>query len=750
MTETLHLTLLGSPTITLGSHPLTGFATNKAQALLVYLAVTCQPHSRDHLATLLWDDMTDAQAKKNLRTVLPDLRRFVGDHLVIDRQSIAFDPASPYWLDAEILRAALTPGRPPVDLATRQAAVDLYRGEFLSGFHLHNASGYDAWMMAQREQIHTLVVNALTGLVQDYSQAENFAAALTANRRMLALEPWSEPAHRQQMILLAQTGERSAALAQYESCRRILMEEFGVDPLSETNNLAQQIRSGEIGAQRERVRAAVVPSPPPPAQGRSPQIQGHPLPQGTKLFGRAQELSHLQKWITEDGCRLVGIFGMGGQGKSALAATLARTIAEGPPAPGLGFQRILWHSLLNAPPLAEVMQEWLYLLSDQTITSLPASLDQQFNQLLDQLRPQRTLLILDNLESILQSDGRSGYYRPGYEAYGQLARRLAQGDHPGCLLITSREWPQDLIHLEEESPAVRTLALAGLSAEAGRQVMAAQGIGGEAPALAAFVQHYSGNPLALNLAAQTAQDLFDGDITAFLDADTLIFDDIRDVLDQQFARLSPVEREIMGWLAVAREPISYAALRDLLAQPPSPRAMLESIRSLQRRSLLEKYADAFGLQNVLLEYTSEWLIETILDDLTQDKTAPIGPTALNRYALILAQAKEYVRASQTRLLLEPVAQGLVAQRGKRGAEQLLRQWLGRVRAGSARSWLCRRQPAPPPPAPGRGSARGGLLPPLPAPTLSARGQPAPGQLRPRRDPGQRLHRTLRPGLFRPL
>ncbi len=570
MTETLHLTLLGSPTITLGNRPLTGFATSKAQALLFYLAMTCQPHSRDHLATLLWDDMTDAQAKKNLRTILPDLRRLVGDHLMVDRQIIAFDPASPYWLDTEILRAALTPGRSPADLSTRQAAVDLYRGEFLSGFHVHNASGYDAWMIAQREQIHTLVVNALTGLVQDYSQAENLAAALTANRRMLALEPWSEPAHRQQMVLLAQTGERSAALAQYESCRRILMEEFGIDPLPETINLAQQIRNGEIGQQGELAQAAVIPAPPPQKLGRVPRIQGHPLPHQTKLVGRTQELAHLQTWTVQDGCRLVGIFGMGGQGKSTLAATLVRALAEEPSAPGVGFQRILWHSLLNAPPLAEILREWLYLLSDQTVTSLPDSLDQQFNQLLDQLRPQRTLLILDNLESILQSDGRSGYYRPGYEAYGQLMRRLAQEDQSSCLLITSREWPQDLIAMEEETPAVRALSLAGLNVDAGRQVMATRGVVGDAPTLAAFVQHYSGNPLALTLATQTVQDLFDGNIAAFLNADTLIFDDIRDVLDQQFARLSPLEAEILGWLAVVREPVTYATIRDLFAQPPAP------------------------------------------------------------------------------------------------------------------------------------------------------------------------------------
>ena len=658
MNEILRLTLLGSPQVLLGDQPVTAFATYKAQALLFYLAVSGQPHSRDALATLLWEGMTDAQAKKNLRTVLPDLRSLLGEYLQIDRQTAAFRRASPYWLDVESLRDTLTPGRlwesGTDSLTARQAAVDLYRGEFLVGFHIQNAPAFDAWILEQREQLHLLLVTALDRLVSDYSRAGEYPAALTANRRLLGMEPGSEPVHRQQMSLLAQTGERAAALAQYESCRRILQAEFGVEPLAETTALYAQIRTGEMPS--DGYGSAGQPSPrldPPIAvSGQRQQIHAaleHNLPQPTKLHGRQEELARLQKWIGADGCRLVGIFGIGGQGKSALAATFVRTLAENQSKTDPGFQQIIWTSLLNAPPLAEVLQEWLYQLSDQRVISLPASLDQQLSHLLDYLRARRTLLVLDNLESILHSDGRSGYYRPGYEAYGQLLRCLAESVHPSCLLLTSREWPREMLRLEEERPAVRSLALAGLSLDAGQRMMTHRGVIGDTANLTAFVQHYSGKPLALNLAAETVRDLFDGNIGAFLQADTLIFDDIRDVLDQQFTRLTPLEREILGWLAVVREPVPYAALPDLLAQPPTQRAVMEAMRSLQRRSLLEKYDDAFGLQNVVLEYTTEWLVEGILRELLNDTPAPFG--FLNRYALILAQTKEYVRASQRRLLL---------------------------------------------------------------------------------------------------
>ncbi|MCX6049738.1 MAG: BTAD domain-containing putative transcriptional regulator [Chloroflexi bacterium] len=703
MPELLHLSLLGSPRMHLGDQPLTGFIHNKAQALLFYLVVTGQQHSRDALATLLWDEMAEGKAKNNLRAVLPELRRLVGQHLVIERQTVVFQSASSHWLDVAILRERLTPGRSPLDLVAQQAAVDLYQGEFLEGFYVRDAPAFEAWVLAQREQLHTLVVNALTLLVNEYAKRGDDPAALAANRRLLELEPWSESTHRRQMLLLGKTGQRAAALAQYETCQRILAAEFGVAPLAETTALYQQIRAEvnnrqtvEVGV-RQAVVALALKVPRQAEQTEAeprPHVTGYNLPQRAKLYGRQAELTDLQKWVTEEGCRLVGIFGIGGQGKTTLAATLVRTLADAEHAPlasnGAGpkrnqgsFTRILWQSLLNAPSLAEVIQEWIYVLSDQTVTSLPASLDRQIAQLVDHLRRQRCLLVLDNLESILQSDERSGYYRPGYEAYRQFVRQLAEGEHRSCLLITSRERPHDLTHLDEDTPAVRFLSLSGLPTDAGRQMLQARGMTGDTAQLAALVQHYSGNPLALKLVAETVQSLFAGNVPAFLQTEALVFDDIREILDQQFARLTPLERELMVWLAIVREPVAYTTLRDLLAQPPAPRLVLEAIRSLQRRSLLEKYAEGFGLQNVVLEYTTAWFIDGVCAELVDEQRGKSATNLvlsfLNRYALMLAQTKEYVRASQTRLLLQPVAEHLVAHLGAKGAEHQLQRLLDRLR-----------------------------------------------------------------------
>lgn len=695
MKDLLRLTLFGSPQILVGERPLTDFSTSKAQALFYYLAATTHVgavhptlHSRDSLATLLWGEMPDANARKNLRTVLPELRRLLGDYLQIERQAVAFNPARPYWLDVAEFQHHLAPGSSGADLAVRQAAVDLYRGEFLSGFYVHNAPAFEEWVLEQRQRFHVMAVGALFALVRETIQAADYNAALINNHRLLMLEPWSEPAHRQQMLILARRGERSAALAQFEICRDVLAAEFGVSPLPETVALYEQIRAGEIGGAPEGLRAMKIAASPMQPDQASAQpappnppvfVNEHDLPQRIKLFGRRQELARLQKWAEAEQCRLVGIFGIGGQGKSTLAAALARRLAQSAPVatnPGAGFQRVIWKSLLNAPPLAEVMQEWLYILSAQTVTHPPAGLDQQFSALLHYLRGQRTLLVLDNLESLMQDEGRGGIFRPGYEAYGQLIRYLAEREHRSCLLLTSRERPQGLAAIERERRAVRFLSLPGLSAAAGRELLAGRGVGGDGAMLADLAQRYSGNPLALRLIAGTIGTLFAGSVTAFLEADAGIFDDIRDVLDQQFARLTPLEREIMGWLAIAREPVSFPTLRNLLAQPPASRLILEAMRSLHRHSLLENHGDRVGLQNVVLEYTTAWLVEKIGQELVDGGE----PAFLNTHALILAHSKEYVRASQTRLLLQPVAERLVAQLGSRGAEQWLQRQLARLRA----------------------------------------------------------------------
>ncbi|MCX6045899.1 MAG: BTAD domain-containing putative transcriptional regulator, partial [Chloroflexi bacterium] len=241
----LQLNLLGSPQIILRNQPLTNQLNNKAQALLFYLALTGQTHSRDKLAALFWADVQNNQARKNLRDVLPHLRKYLGDYVLIGTQTVGFDLSSDYKLDIDELRAGLTLRSPsPPALAALDATLALYTEDFLDGFYVRNAPLFEEWVLLQREAIHAQIVQASLFLVSQYMDQGNYEAGLNANRRLLAFEPIAEVAHRYQMRLLAYSGQRSAALAQYEYCQRVIASELDAIPDIETTTLYEQIRAG--------------------------------------------------------------------------------------------------------------------------------------------------------------------------------------------------------------------------------------------------------------------------------------------------------------------------------------------------------------------------------------------------------------------------------------------------------------------------------------------------------------------------
>lgn len=712
MPNGLRLLLLGPPQIFLDDQPITGLSSSKARALLFYLAVSASssqqaeplPQSRDRIAALLWSELSNTKARQNLRTVLPELRRTLGDYLRIERNTIAFNSSLPYWLDVAEIRRTLSRVDATSDLSARQDALALYRGEFLEGFHVQNAPAFEEWLLSEREQIHTLIFEGSFDLTQRLIEQNDLTAALQMNRRTLELEPWSEPVHRQQMLLLAKTGQRSAALSQYEECRRILREEFQVDPLPVTTELYEEIRSGALleGATEPMAMEEatsdgnVLPSTTVELSAdevdveehgvQQPIATDHALPQAPRIHGRKRELATLFRWIVEEGCHLVGIFGIGGQGKTTLATAFVHSINDmsAQESSRLGFDRVIWQSLRNAPTADEVLLQWIVRLSGQSVTRLPSNLDQQIALLVDFLRRQRSLIVLDNLESIMQDDQKGGSFRSGFEEYEQVIAGVAAGGHQSCFLLTGRQRLRSLRRWEEENPSVRTLSLPGLSVNSAKALLVARGLTGTENEMDALIHRYSGNPLALNLVAETVQEIFEGKIPHFLENETLVFDDIRHVLDQQFARLTELERDTMTWLAVAREPQRFNRLRNLFATPPDSRRLLEAVRSLTRHSLVEDLGRGIELQNVVLEYVTERLT----DEFTQECLAATGnieenqrfvPDVVNRFSLCLAQVQEYVRNSQRRQLLDPVLRRLVDNLGHEGATLHLQTLLAQLR-----------------------------------------------------------------------
>ena len=255
----LSLSLLGSFHAMLDDQPITGFKSNKVRALLAYLSVEVdRPHPRETLAGLLWPEWPNRDALSNLRYSLSDLRRVISDRtaappfLLIARDSLQFNPSSDYWLDVDIFTQTVEANlNSPLNLEKLEQAVTLYQGSFLEGFSLEDSSAFDEWALLIQERLARLALSALHNLAEGYEKRGEYERAQSFAWRQLELVPWDEFAHQQLMRSLALVGQRSAALAQYKSCRKLLADELGVEPSKETTTLFEQIRDNRWKAKEK-------------------------------------------------------------------------------------------------------------------------------------------------------------------------------------------------------------------------------------------------------------------------------------------------------------------------------------------------------------------------------------------------------------------------------------------------------------------------------------------------------------------
>lgn len=393
----LSISLLGTFRVLLHGTETVGFDSNKVRALLAFLAVESdRPHRRAALASLLWPDRPERSARHNLSQALFNLRAVLGDAqagddpapaLTANQQTIQFNAASDHWLDVAAFTAALDTAKQHPHrrldvcdpcIERLQQAVDLYRGSFLEGFSTGDSSSFEEWMRLQQERFHRLAVEALHRLARCHELRGDAERALQCLRRHLQLEPWSEDAHRQVMRLLAATGRRDAALAQYQACRQVLEAELGVEPAEGTEALYRSIRDGhELPADR---------SLPP-----------HNLPAlATPFVGREAALADLGARLRDRDCRLVTLIGPGGSGKTRMAIEAARDVlyADGEN----GFIHGVY--FVSLAPLQS--PEAIVPTVAQSIGFAFRAGSDPRQQLLDYLRNKGMLLILDNAEHLLR------------------------------------------------------------------------------------------------------------------------------------------------------------------------------------------------------------------------------------------------------------------------------------------------------------------------------------------------------------
>jgi WD40 repeat protein/transcriptional regulator with XRE-family HTH domain len=396
------------------------------------------------------------------------------------------------------------------------------------------------------------------------------------------------------------------------------------------------------------------------------------------FYGRKEELTTLEQWILNEHCQLIALLGIGGIGKTTLSVKLAQQIQD-------NFEYVIWRSLREAPPVKIILSNLIQFLSDEqeTEANLPESFSERVSRLLYYLQNNRCLLILDNAESILRSGSRAGLYREGYEEYGELFRRIGEATHQSCLVLTSREKPKEVALLEGQAIPVRSLLLSGLKVAEGQEILKLKGLSALEDEWKVIIERYAGNPLALKIVATTIKDIFYGNVTEFLQQDTAVFGDIRDVLEQQFERLSDLEKDIMYWLAINRESVTLLELREDIIAPVAQSKLLEAVESLGRRSLIEKAtptliektASLFTLQPVVMEYVTNSFIEKVCEEIVTQNI-----DLFTSKALIKATAKEYVRDTQIRFIIKPVIDGLLTTfRSKKNLENYLAQILATLR-----------------------------------------------------------------------
>lgn len=327
----LQIGVLGPLSICQDNGEILVFESSKARALLVYLAVESDRlHSREMLASMFWPDRPDSASLANLRHVLTSLRSTLGERLIdedgpknsvfhFSSNTIQFNSSSSVQIDLKEFENNLAAANQEKDLQKRinymQTAVSLCRGSFMEGFSIKGSPEFEDWLLLIREGISLKLQTALQNLANMHVAAGQWQEALEMLRQLLHLDPWNEAVHRSIMLILAAQDQRSAALAQYERCRKLLLSELGVKPEDETVKLYEQIRAGLYTGQgiKDKYGKSI-------RAREAPHTTDKPFP--SNFVGRVSELAQLQQLFNlalGGQGQIVFITGEAGIGKTSLA-----------------------------------------------------------------------------------------------------------------------------------------------------------------------------------------------------------------------------------------------------------------------------------------------------------------------------------------------------------------------------------------------------------------------------------------------
>ncbi|HEX3049198.1 MAG TPA: BTAD domain-containing putative transcriptional regulator [Aggregatilineaceae bacterium] len=602
----LSLYLLGAPGLELDDQPI-DINRRKALALFAYLVLTRQPYRRESLATFLWPDVDQSRALANLSTQLWTLNKACGEGwLEAGEEVIALLPEREVWLDVEQFRKIAT--APPAEslissVTSLSEAAALYRGDFLAGFTLRDSPAFDEWQFFETENLRRELAGILEKLVRCHILLESFESAIPYAQRWLSLDQLHEPAHRELMRLYQWSGQRAAALRQYQQCEMILENELGIGPDEETTALYQDILKHQSRGKSARVQRTV----------EVPVTPGviHVPPQTTLFVGREHERDEIAHLLDDPACRLLTLLGPGGIGKTRLSLQMAVDLGAGYP-DGAYFV-----------PLAPA--EYLLSAFADALKFSPQNGDPK-DQLLCYLSEKRLLLITDNFEHLLDS--------------ADLLSEILTAAPGVKILATSRErlnlqeeWIYDIQGLPYPPDAnVEDFDRYGavqLFLQSARRVRADFALSGEDRAAVRQICYLvDGMPLGIELATAWLHVLSCPEIAQEIERslDFLTTNwrnlparhrSVRAVMQSSWDRLTSQEAHVLSQLSIFRGTFDREAAQAVTG------ASLPILLALVSKSLLRRTpAGRYEMHELLRQFTAE-----MLDD-PHERDA-----ALNRHAI---------------------------------------------------------------------------------------------------------------------
>lgn len=618
MANFLQIFTLGRPEIHLNGQHLQDFPTRKVEALLLYLAYTGQAHSREALADMFWNERSHSQALSNLRTSLSRLNQQVAEFLQVSRQDIAILPEANLWIDARQFLDGTEDNRVIRSYYSAEKLenlLKLYRGDFLEGFYLRESSGFEEWMLTERRHIAKRLVRLLSWLTNYYLECGDYAQGIRHVNHLLQIEPANEVAYRQHMQLLIQTGQRSAALLEYEKCREILRNEFNTVPESLTEDLHQSILAGQSSTS---IR---------------PRLDKLPV-QINKILGREAEIARIHEALANPDCRLLTLLGLGGIGKTRLAYEIAESSL-----------RSFAHGLCFLS-LAEVDS------SEQILPKLAEALRFNFrspkdpkNQLLNYLRNKEMLVIVDNCEHLLDgllilSDIISASDSIKILATSREALSLKQ---EWIIQLEGLPYPEAFDADLENYPAIALFSRTARRVQAGFEMA-------DKAALLEIAQALNGMPLALELAASWVKQLSLGQIAQQVKQNLgLLSSNLRDIperhrsiqtlFEESWKLLKPEEQNTLMRLALFQGQILLDFALELGVQ-------ITHLATLVEKSLIQHNQENFYQLHALLR-------RFILDKL--ENTGALAQFS-ERHALYFAERLANARQPDNPLVIQKLGE----------------------------------------------------------------------------------------------